>query len=143
MTDSKWRDGVKVVRGASLSDAMSGPAGSGRATAFSFAGTGGKETWIGTVTMPPNAVTGAHQHGRHEVAIFVVRGCSEIRWGEALQFVAEVDPGDFVYFTPNVPHQERNLSSTEPVEFVVVRSDNATIADKLGVVPVDRPEVVF
>jgi uncharacterized RmlC-like cupin family protein len=49
--------------------ARQGPSGAGRATAFDFAGTGGRETWIGTVTLRPNAKTGAHHRGRHEVAV--------------------------------------------------------------------------
>jgi uncharacterized RmlC-like cupin family protein len=136
---TKWRDGVKVVRGQALGKAM---VGTGRATAFDFTGIAGKETWIGTVTMQPKAVTGAHHHGRHEVAIYVVKGRSEIRWGERLDFAAEVGPGDFVYFTPFVPHQERNLSATDTVDFVVVRSDNERIVVALDTVPVDEPEIV-
>jgi len=122
---------------------MRGPSGSGRATAFDFAGTGGRETWVGTVTLQPNAKTGAHHHGRHEVAIYVVKGRSQIRWGEQLEFAAEVAAGDFVYFAPFVPHQEFNIDASETVDFVVVRSDNEKIVVNLDVVPVERPEAVF
>jgi uncharacterized RmlC-like cupin family protein len=134
----KWRtDGVTVVRGAAM-------LGKGRATAFDFAGSGGRETWIGTVTMQPNAKTGAHHHGRHEIAIYVVKGRSQIRWGEQLEYAAEVGPGDFVYFAPFVPHQELNRSASETVDFVVVRSDNGGIVVKLDdVVPVEEPEAVY
>jgi uncharacterized RmlC-like cupin family protein len=137
-TMTKWRtDGVTVVRAAAM-------LGKGRATAFDFAGTGGRETWIGTVTMQPSAKTGAHHHGRHEVAIYVVKGRSQIRWGERLDFAAEVGPGDFVYFAPFVPHQELNLDAHETVDFVVVRSDNERIVVKLDdVVPVEDPEMVY
>jgi uncharacterized RmlC-like cupin family protein len=112
----KWRtDGVMIVRAAAM-------LGKGRATAFDFAGTGGRETWIGTVTMQPSAKTGAHHHGRHEVAIYVVKGRSQIRWGEQLEYAAEVGPGDFV----------------------VVRSDNGGIVVKLDdVVPVEEPETLY
>ena len=140
----KWRtDGVTVVRGASLDAAMRGPAGAGRATAFDFSGSGGKETWIGTVTLPPNANTGAHHHGRHEVAVYVAKGRGEIRWGERLEFAAEVGPGDFIYFAPHVPHQERNLDATQTLDFLVVRSDNDRIVVKLDVTPAERPETVY
>ena len=134
----KWRtDSVTVVRAAAM-------LGKGRATAFDFAGTGGRETWIGTVTMQPNAKTGAHHHGRHEVAIYVVKGRSQIRWGERLDYAAEVGPGDFVYFAPFVPHRELNLDARETVDFVVVRSDNERIVVKLDdVVPVEDPETVY
>ena len=144
MTATKWRsDGVKVVRAGSLNEAMRQPPGAGRATAFDFSGTGGRQTWLGTVTLQPNARTGAHHHGRHEVAVYVVKGRSEIRWGERLEFAAEVGSGDFVYFAPYVPHQELNLDANETVDFVVVRSDNEKILVNLDVVPVDRPEAVF
>lgn len=135
-----WRDGVRVVRAEALDKAM---ARSGRGTAFDLTGSGGKETWIGAVTMPPKAVTGAHRHGRHEVAIYVVQGRSEIRWGERLDFAAEIGPGDFVYFAPFVPHQERNLSATDTVDLVVVRSDNERIVVALDTVPVDKPETLY
>ena len=138
----KWRDGVTVVRRESFDKAMRGPSGTGRATAFDFSGTGGRETWVGTVTLKPLAKTGAHHHGRHEVAIYVVQGRSQIRWGERLEFAAEVGRGDFVYFAPFVPHQEFNVDENEPVDFVVIRSDNEKIVVNLDVVPVDRPEVV-
>jgi uncharacterized RmlC-like cupin family protein len=143
MTETtNWRNGVTVVRAQSLDSALRGPTGSGRATAFDFAGTGGRETWIGAVTLAPNAKTGTHHHGRHEVAIYVVRGHSEIRWGERLEFAAEVGPGDFVYFAPHVPHQERNPSASEAVDFVVVRSDNERIVFPLDTAPVEQPETI-
>ena len=125
MDGTKWKDAVRVVRGAALQDAMR--AGNGRATAFDFTGEGGTKTWIGTVTMKPGACTGGHHHGRHEAMIYVVRGSVEISWGDALEHSCVVGPGDFIYFTPNVPHQERNLSAADTAEFVVVRSDNERI----------------
>jgi uncharacterized RmlC-like cupin family protein len=144
METKDWRaNGVTVVRGQSLDTIMRGPSGSGRATAFNFAGAGGRETWIGAVTLPPKANTGAHHHGRHEVAVYVVKGRSQIRWGEQLEFAAEIGPGDFVYFAPYVPHQELNLDGRETLDFVVVRSDDQKIAVPLALVPVDQPEPVF
>ena len=140
---TKWRDGVTVVRTDALKTLMRGPSGTGRATAFDFSGIGGQQTWIGTVTLQPNAKTGAHHHGRHEVAVYVAKGRSEIRWGERLEFAAEVAPGDFVYFAPYVPHQEANFSASEAVDFVVVRSDNERIVIKLDAMPVEQPETVF
>jgi len=141
---AKWRDdGVTVVRADALRATMGEPARKGRATAFDFSGTGGQKTWIGTVTLAPGANTGPHHHGRHEVAVYVVKGRSEIRWGERLEFAAEIAPGDCVYFAPYVPHQERSLEAADAVEFLVVRSDNEGIVVKLDVVPVERPDTVF
>ena len=118
------------------------PTGTGRATVVDYLGSGGSQTWIGTVTVQPGAKTGTHHHGRHEVTIYVVKGRSEIRWGERLEYAAEVGPGDFVYFAPFVPHQERNLDAEQTVNFVVVRSDGEKIAVPLDDEAVDRPEMV-
>lgn len=137
-----WRDGVAVVRADALSQAKR-DSGIGRATAFDFTGSGGHQTWIGGVTLKPGGITGAHHHGRHEVVVHVVSGRSEIRWGERLEFAADVGPGDLVYFAPHVPHQERNLDTREPVEFLVVRSDNERIVVPLDVAPVEAPETVY
>jgi uncharacterized RmlC-like cupin family protein len=65
-----WRtDGVTVVRAAALHMARQGrPEPDGRPPSIS-PGPGGRETWIGTATLRPNAKTGAHHHGRHEVAV--------------------------------------------------------------------------
>ena len=143
MSEAKWRTGVKVVRAAAQAAARLGPAGTGRATVVDYVGSGGQKTWIGTVTLKPQGKTGTHHHGRHEVTIYVVKGRSEIRWGEQLQFVADVGPGDFVYFAPYVPHQEFNPDESEPVDFVVVRSDNEKIVLPLDDKPLERPEKVY
>jgi len=140
---TKWRDGVKVVRADALDTVLRDPTSMGRATVFDFSGAGGKQTWIGSVILPPSAKTGAHHHGRHEVAVYVVKGRSEIRWGEQLEFAAEVRTGDYVYFAPNVPHQETNPSASETVNFLVVRSDNERIVVKLEVTPAEQPEIAF
>jgi uncharacterized RmlC-like cupin family protein len=144
MTEAaKWRTGVTVVRAEAQQAARLGPGGTGRATVVDYAGTGGRQTWIGTVTLQPKAKTGTHHHGRHEVTIYVVRGRSEIRWGERLEFAADVGPGDFVYFAPYVPHQELNPDESETVDFVVVRSDNEKIVVALDDKPVERPERLY
>src|SRR5258708_12401558 len=97
----KWRNGVTVMRAAAL-------AGKGRATAFDFAGTGGQQTWIGTVTMQPGANTGMHHHQRHEVAIYVAKGRSEIRWRERLYFPASTRPAPSSSFFPSTPPHNSN-----------------------------------
>ncbi len=143
MTDVKQRfhDGVRIVRATALNKIMSGLSGTGRATAFDFAGTGAAKTWIGAVTLQPGAQTGAHHHGRHEVAVYVAKGRSRIRWGERLEFAADVGPGDFVYFAPYVPHQEVNLDAGGTLDFVVVRSDDERIVMDVDLVPTEQPEV--
>jgi uncharacterized RmlC-like cupin family protein len=66
-----------------------------------------------------------------------------MRWGERLEFVAEAGPGDFIYVPPFVPHQEINASPDEPLECVLVRSDNETVVNITDVDPVEKPEEVY
>jgi uncharacterized RmlC-like cupin family protein len=140
MRATRWRtDDVKVMRAAALRRAAFGPSGTGRATAFDFAGSGGQKTWIGTVSLQPHAQTGPHHHGRHEVAVYVVKGHGRIRWGERLEFAAEVSSGDFAYFAPYVPHQELNVDGKETLDLVVVRSDNERIVVDLDIAPAEHP----
>lgn len=134
-----WRLAVRVRRATALADER---AMQGRTTVFDFLGTGGggDRTWIGSVDVAPGSNTGPHHHGRHEVLVYVVKGRSEIRWGEQLEYATEIGPGDAVYFAPGVPHQERSLESTDRVEYLVVRSDGEKIAIALpDVVPVENP----
>ena len=140
---AKWRTGVTVVRAEAQRAAKQGTGGTGRTTVFDYAGTGGERTWIGTVTLPPGTRTGTHHHGRHEVTIYIVKGCLEIRWGERLEYVADLEPGDFAYFAPFVPHQEFNTHTVDTVDLIAIRSDNERIAIPLMDNPVDRPETVY
>jgi uncharacterized RmlC-like cupin family protein len=65
-----------------------------------------------------------------------------MRWGEKLEYVAEAGPGDFIFVPPYVPHQEINASADEPLECVVVRSDNEAVVVNLNIEPVEKPEHV-
>jgi uncharacterized RmlC-like cupin family protein len=94
------------------------------------------------VSIQPNAKTGAHHHGELESVIYVVRGKARMRWGERLEFTAEAGPGDFIYVPPFVPHQEINASPSEPLECVLVRSDNEAVVVNLDIEPVEKPEQV-
>ena len=65
-----------------------------------------------------------------------------MRWGEELEFTATAGPGDFIYVPPFVPHQEINASSDEPLECVVIRSDNEAVVVNLDIDAVEKPEDV-
>ena len=113
-----------------------------RATAINNARTGANKIWAGTVTIQPDAKTGAHHHGALESVIYVVRGRARMRWGDRLQFTAEAGPGDFIYVPPYVPHQEINAAADEPLECVLVRSDQEPVVVNLDIEPVEKPEAV-
>jgi uncharacterized RmlC-like cupin family protein len=113
-----------------------------RAAAINFAKAGAKKLWAGTVAVQPNAKTGAHHHGHLESIIYVVKGRARMRWGERLEYVAEADAGDFIYVPPFVPHQEINARTDEPLECVLVRSDQEPIVVNLEIEPAEPPEEV-
>src|SRR5438093_2455040 len=135
MSDWKYQ-GVRVVRSTELDANTPQTPGMTRAAAIDHARTGAEKLWAGTVTIHPNAKTGAHHHGELESVIYVVKGRARMRWGEQLQFVAEADPGDFIYVPPYVPHQEINARSDEPLECVVVRSGQEPVVVNLEIAPV-------
>src|SRR6202165_4779163 len=120
---SKWKhDGGQVLPGGSLDPNTAQTPGMDRKTAINFARAGARKLWAGTVSIKPDAKTGAHHHGELESVIYVVRGRARMRWGERLEFVAEAGPGDFIYVPPYVPHQEINASDETPLSCVLVRS---------------------
>jgi uncharacterized RmlC-like cupin family protein len=138
-----WKhDGVRVIPADSLDSNTAQTPGMDRKAAINFARVGAQKIWAGTVSIKPDAKTGAHHHGALESVIYVVRGKARMRWGERLQYVAEAGPGDFIYVPPYVPHQEINASIDEPLECVLVRSDNEAVVVNLDIEPVERPEAV-
>ncbi|MBC7415507.1 MAG: cupin domain-containing protein [Herminiimonas sp.] len=139
-----WRtDGVSVVRGDQLDTNTAQTPGMNRAAAINHARVGAQKLWAGTVTIHPNAKTGAHHHGALESVIYVIRGRARMRWGDHLEFTAEAGPGDFIYVPPYVPHQEINASEDEALECVLVRSDNDAVVINLDIAAVEKPEQVL
>ena len=139
-----WRtDGVCVVRGDQLDTNTPQTPGMNRAAAINHARVGAQKLWAGTVTIHPNAKTGAHHHGALESVIYVIRGRARMRWGDQLEFTAEAGPGDFIYVPPYVPHQEINASQNEALECVLVRSDNDAVVINLDIAAVEQPEQVL
>ena len=139
--EDSWRQsGVRVISADQLDDNTPQTPGMNRAAAINFARVGAQKLWAGTVSIHAGAKTGAHHHGPLESVIYVIKGRARMRWGEALEFVAEAGPGDFIYVPPYVPHQEVNASDTEALECVLVRSDSDAVVVNLDIEPVERPE---
>jgi uncharacterized RmlC-like cupin family protein len=140
----KWKhDGVRVIPGHALDPNTPQTTGMDRKAAINYARVGAQKIWAGTVNIRPNAKTGAHHHGELESIIYVVSGKARMRWGERLEFAAEAGPGDFIFVPPFVPHQEINASASEPLECVVVRSDNEAVVVNLDIEPVEKPDEVL
>ncbi|OLB70249.1 MAG: mannose-6-phosphate isomerase [Alphaproteobacteria bacterium 13_2_20CM_2_64_7] len=140
----RWKhDGVRVIPGHALDPNTPQTPGMDRKAAINYARVGAQKIWAGTVSIQPNAKTGAHHHGELESIIYVVRGKARMRWGDQLEFMAEAGPGDFIYVPPFVPHQEINASSSESLECVVVRSDNEAVVVNLDIEPAEKVEEVL
>jgi uncharacterized RmlC-like cupin family protein len=143
-TPEEWKHhGVRVIKAGEL-DAKGVPQtqGMSRAAAINFARVGAEKIWAGTVTIHPNAKTGAHHHGPVESVIYVVKGRARMRWGEKLEFVAEAGPGDFIWVPPFVPHQEINANENEALECVLLRSGQEPVVVNLDIPVVEKPEEV-
>ena len=140
MTD--WRqEGIRVVRADQLDSNTPQTEGMLRRTGVGR-GQGATGIWAGTVTIEPNASTGAHHHGQLESIIYVVAGTARMRWGDRLEFTAEAGPGDFIFVPPYVPHQELNASAGEPLECVLVRSGQEPVVVNLDIPAAERTESV-
>ncbi|PYP82616.1 MAG: mannose-6-phosphate isomerase [Blastocatellia bacterium AA13] len=142
-TESDWRSrGVRIVHAGELDSNTAQTPGMNRAAAINHAIAGASKLWAGTVSIRPNAKTGAHHHGELESVIYVVTGRARMRWGERLEFVAEAGPGDFIFVPPFVPHQEINAKSDEPLECIVVRSGQEPVVVNLDIESIEPPEEV-
>jgi uncharacterized RmlC-like cupin family protein len=138
-----WKThGVKVIPGDQLDPNTAQTPGMDRAAAINLARVGAQKIWAGTVKIHANAKTGAHHHGHLESVIYVLKGRARMRWGEQLEYVAEAGPGDFIFVPPYVPHQEINASSDEPLDCIVIRSDNEAVVVNLDIEPTERPQEV-
>jgi uncharacterized RmlC-like cupin family protein len=133
------RCGIRIVRANELDCNTPQTQGMTRAAAIDHARTGASKLWAGTVTVEPNAKTGAHHHGDLETVLYIVKGRARFRWGDHLEFVDEAGPGDFIFVPPYVPHQEINANPDCPVEAVVVRSGQEPIVVNLDILSPETP----
>jgi len=143
MSQSRWRDqGVRIVRAGTLDADTAQTLGMQRRAAVTAERTGASQLWAGTVTIQPNAKTGAHHHGDLESVIYVVNGIARLRWGDRLEFVAEAEQGDFIYVPPYVPHQEINANPTDVLHCVLARNGQQGLVVNLDIQPVEAPELI-
>jgi uncharacterized RmlC-like cupin family protein len=139
----RWRThGVRIIRSDQLDDATAQTLGMQRRAAVTSQKTGASKLWAGTVSIEPKAKTGAHHHGDLESVIYVLRGVARLRWGDHLEYVAEAEPGDFIYVPPYVPHQEINASDEVQLHCVLARSGQQGLVVNLDITPVEVPELV-
>lgn len=117
-----------AVKADELSDNTAQTEGLPRLAGISDETAGANSIWMGRPTGEPGMDSGPHHHGEAETAGYVLSGQTRIYYAENYSEYVDLGPGDFVYVPPYFPHIERNLSDTEPVEFVTARSpDNIVV----------------
>lgn len=122
--------GVRVMKPGQFDAHTLQTLGMQRVAAVSRELTGSQGIWAGVTVVAPHVASGKHHHGALETVIYVVSGQGMIRWGEQLEYEQAVEPGDFIYVPPFVPHQEINPSDT-PSEWVIVRNAQEPIVVNL------------
>jgi len=128
--DAKQPEGVRVIRPHQFDGNTPQTPGMQRVAAVSRELAGSDGLWAGVTVVAPNIASGIHHHGELETVIYVVSGQGKIRWGDRMEFEEMVEPGDFIYVPPFVPHQEINPSDT-PSRWVIVRNSQEPIVVNL------------
>lgn len=122
---------VRVVKPHQFDPNTSQTPGMQRVAAISKEIAGSHGIWAGVTIVAPNTWSGVHHHGELETVIYVVSGRGKIRWGDKVEFEQEVEPGDFIYVPPFVPHQEINDSPDTPSQWVIVRNSQEPVVVNL------------
>src|SRR5947209_19752787 len=130
--------GVRVIKPHQFDANTPQTPGMQRVAAVSQALAGSQGIWAGVTVVAPSVASGVHHHGVLETVIYVVSGRGQIRWGDTMEFVEDVEPGDFIYVPPFVPHQEINPSPDTPSQWVIVR--NAQDAIVVNLEPFDTAQ---
>ena len=66
-----------------------------------------------------------------------------MRWGERLEFTAERGPATSSTCRPTFHTRRSTPSETEPLECVLVRSDNEAVATYIDITPAEKVEEVY
>lgn len=74
------------------------------------------------VKIPPGKKANAHLHENHETAIYVLKGESQMWYGDDLSEHMIIREGEYVYIPAGVPHCPTNLSNDEVIA-VLARTD--------------------
>jgi len=118
---------VRVVKPLQFDQHTPQTAGMRRMAAISHPLVGSESLWAGVMLAEPDTASSVHHHGALETVVYVLSGKSGVRWGSRLEHDADLEPGDFVFIPPYMPHQEINPSPDQPTMWVVVRSGQEAI----------------
>jgi|GEM_PF-1839602 len=76
----------------------------------------------GLIVMPPKKMAKAHIHKNNEIVLFVLEGWGAALVGPNLEPIFH-GPGDFFYFPAGVEHLGINLSDTQRLVLIEIRTD--------------------
>jgi uncharacterized RmlC-like cupin family protein len=113
---------VHVVKPFQFDESTPQTTGMRRLAAISHVRAGSESLWAGIMLAEPNTESSVHHHGSLETVVYVLFGQSKVRWGSRLEHEDVLEPGDFLFIPPYMPHQEINPSPDLPTKWVVVRS---------------------
>jgi uncharacterized RmlC-like cupin family protein len=122
---------VRVIKPLQLDDRTPQTAGMRRLVAISQPLVGSEALWAGVMLAEPNTASSVHHHGPLETVVYVLSGWSQVRWGRRLEHEVDLEPGDFLFIPPYMPHQEINPSPDQPTQWIVVRSGGEPVAINL------------
>jgi uncharacterized RmlC-like cupin family protein len=122
---------VRVVKPLQFDDQTAQTTGMRRLAAISHGLVGSEALWAGVMLAEPDTASSVHHHGPLETVVYVLSGLSKVRWGSRLEHEVDLEPGDFVFIPPYMPHQEINPSPDQPTHWVVVRSGPEAIVVSL------------
>jgi uncharacterized RmlC-like cupin family protein len=127
--------GVQVVKPLQFDDHTAQTTGMRRLAAISHTLVGSEALWAGIMLAEPDTASSVHHHGPLETVVYVLSGKSKVRWGIRLEREVDLEPGDFLFIPPYVPHQEINPSPDQPTQWVVVRNGREAIVVNLAKAP--------
>ena len=139
----RWKhDGVRVIRRPARSqraaDARHGPQGGDQ-----FRPRRAQKIWAGTVTIKPDAKTGAHHHGALESIIYVVRGKARMRWGEQLDSSPKRGPAISFSCRPTCRIRKSMPARTRRWNACWCAATARPSPINLDIEPVEKPETVL
>ena len=122
---------VQVVKPLQFDDRTPQTTGMRRLAAISHVRAGSESLWAGIMLAEPNTESTVHHHGPLETVVYILSGQSRVKWGSRLEHENDLEPGDFLFIPPYMPHQEINPSPEQATQWVVVRSGPEAIVVNL------------
>jgi uncharacterized RmlC-like cupin family protein len=77
--------------------------------------------FMGIFRVPAGSRSRPHYHANCESAVYMLSGRMRIMWGENLEHVVEIEPGDMLWVPPNETHVLENLDDSSVAEYIVAR----------------------